>query len=401
MIRVDYSNQIERLTDRLIERLAASDAGGAFVSVVRAASNRGPKPAHRDLSQARDVGGLGIAAGLEFLVPEKFLTRLARRRSRTLACSIGTACSLALDVLDDASGDSSSLPVPVRAYLDASGGDEDARQVRRYQLAARLAGTWRTYADWRPELLETWADGRTEDLPDLHAETEAWQRVSGAKLYVLVGRWSVPGSPGGSTGATVELLEALAKSGFELPRKVHFFGFSYAWAGHARRHRPSTRRRMRCRRRRRPQLQSQSGKAVPGCSWCPLPATRRSLAPGFRLHYSRWAARGSPRANIHYYSHRTNEINHVDQESRLVATGDGRADKARAGLDLRAIQSAPGQATGPVFRNRLSCRGRPGLVQPDSGPAARRCGRAEPEFRKLFRLVPDLIVSPGRTEAGG
>ena len=121
-----------------------------------------------------------------------------------------------------------TLPKEVRSYFDQGGEDLGARDLRRYQLASRLARLARQYGDTRPDLLQAWAEGRAAFEGGPLAGTEEWQRALWGRLIPLARaqaergiHWILP----------VELFGFLDEAGFDSPREVHLFGFSYVWRG--------------------------------------------------------------------------------------------------------------------------------------------------------------------------
>ena len=74
------------------------------------------------------------------------------------------------------------LPDVVRTYLTAGGDDQDARDLRRFQLASRLAALARQYGNYRPNWLRDWADGQATLDGSPLAVTEHWQPDLWARL---------------------------------------------------------------------------------------------------------------------------------------------------------------------------------------------------------------------------
>ena len=71
---------------------------------------------------------------------------------------------------------------PCGTYLAAGGDDQDARDLRRFQLGSRLAGLARQYGNYRPNWLKAWADGEATLDGSPMAGTELWQRDLWARL---------------------------------------------------------------------------------------------------------------------------------------------------------------------------------------------------------------------------
>ncbi|MGO9465304.1 MAG: exodeoxyribonuclease V subunit gamma [Isosphaeraceae bacterium] len=230
MIRVWYSNQLEKLSERLIENLKLGDdglGGSLFAMPPVVVPNRNIETYLR-YEIAR---GAGIAAGLNFYVPERFqdelLSRCQDREPEPRRLHSAVVRAYFLDLLSDQpSRDSSrSLPDAVRSYLDAAGDNRDARDLHRFQLAGRLARLMHRYNDHRPDLLRDWrARGASSVGKELGA-TEEWQRSLWHQLGALLSearpdqpaRWIWP----------LELLDFLGECGVKLPTEIHVFGFSY------------------------------------------------------------------------------------------------------------------------------------------------------------------------------
>jgi exodeoxyribonuclease V gamma subunit len=227
-VRVWYSNQLEQLASRLVKNFEANEQRPPtrlFAMPPIIVPNRNIET-YLKYQFARQAG---IAAALNFQVIESFLAGLlpkAEPLPRLLTPKALRAFFLA--VLSAELDGPGALPKAVRDYLDQGGRDPDARDLRRYQLAARLARLGGQYGDTRPELLEAWADGRASLTGDSRAGTEEWQRMLWGRLTHLACaqvergiRWILPS----------KLFDLLDKVGFVSPREVHFFGFSYVWRG--------------------------------------------------------------------------------------------------------------------------------------------------------------------------
>ncbi len=175
--------------------------------------------------------GAGIAAGLNFYVPERFqdelLSRCQDREPEPRRLHSAVVRAYFLDLLSDQpSRDSSrSLPDAVRSYLDAAGDNRDARDLHRFQLAGRLARLMHRYNDHRPDLLRDWRTRGASSVGKELGATEEWQRSLWHQLGALLSearpdqpaRWIWP----------LELLDFLGECGVKLPTEIHVFGFSY------------------------------------------------------------------------------------------------------------------------------------------------------------------------------
>jgi exodeoxyribonuclease V gamma subunit len=240
MIRVWVSNRLERLADQLATALVnegeESDAeavAGLFERPLVVV----PNPQIATYLKYEVALRKGIAAGLRFPVLERFhqwlleehLTRAGRPRRLV---GQATLRSLFLDVLDGRDPESAPLPREVKAYLGA-GDDEPSRDLRRFQLATRLARLAHQYGDTCPELLRAWAAGETSLGEGPLADTEGWQRELWSRLIgpdgpleraVAQGPWNwvLP-------AALFDVLDG--DDNYNPPEIVHLFGFSFLWTG--------------------------------------------------------------------------------------------------------------------------------------------------------------------------
>jgi exodeoxyribonuclease V gamma subunit len=177
----------------------------------------------------------GIAAGLKFHVIESFLAELLPPRDkngRELKLLNHTALrAFFVSALSDVPC-SPPQPEAVQAYLTGADQADDGLDLRRFQLASRLAGLVQRYSNNRPELLHTWAQGHSVFGDSPIASTEQWQRDIWARWNSLDAlptsdakgryiRWIQP----------LELLGPMDDINFVRPDEVHFFGFSYMGQG--------------------------------------------------------------------------------------------------------------------------------------------------------------------------
>lgn len=214
MIHLCYSNRTEALLEALVERVGARASPlDPLVVVVP----------NRHLERYVDIGvarALGVSANLRFVRLERFVRDwLSRASGEHTVLDAEQLEALVLSVLlDPAALDTPEL-APVRAYLDAAGSDDDARDVRRVQLASRLARIYEEYGFSRFEMLDAWARGTLVLSGTAWAVTETWQRA-----LLLRARQAAR-----ELGAPDMLLhEALARSRApEPPQVVHVFGVSY------------------------------------------------------------------------------------------------------------------------------------------------------------------------------
>lgn len=233
MIRVWYSNHLERLAERLSGNLDTAErnpAAGLFERPPIVV----PNPQIATYLKYEVARRAGIAAGLSFQVTEQFLATLlppANPPMRLL--DRASLRALFLEILGAGTEAGRPLPGPVRTYLDAAGDDAAARDLRQFQLATRLAQLARQYGDARPDLLRTWAQGATDLGEGPLAETEGWQRDLWTRLVGDGGTLSQARAKGGDHLILPPELFGQLKSldGYRPPPLVHIFGFSYIWTG--------------------------------------------------------------------------------------------------------------------------------------------------------------------------
>ncbi|MHC5541162.1 exodeoxyribonuclease V subunit gamma, partial [Singulisphaera rosea] len=233
MIHVWYSNQLERLAGRLVANLGASreDARSRLFAMPPIIV---PGQVLENYLRYEIAQGAGIAAGLEFYVPETFLRSLLPTQAwpEVKLLDEWALRAFFLDGLE-VGANAIRLPEPVRAYLDAAGGDVDARELRRFQLATRLSRQFAMYGEDRPERLRARQDEEAERFgEDWTDETVAWPQAL----------WGHVGGEGGLIQRARDLEQARWLFPFELypwldengrgtPAEVHVFGFSHAWGG--------------------------------------------------------------------------------------------------------------------------------------------------------------------------
>ncbi|MFW5967332.1 MAG: exodeoxyribonuclease V subunit gamma, partial [Persicimonas sp.] len=120
----------------------------------------------------------GIATNLEFSLLQRFLTDVLLDAPELEDVQLLDRARLhvwLLDVLRDEDFLEDERLEPVRDYLDHGWDDPDIGDMRRYQLAGRLATLFEEYSYSRPDMLEGWNDG--EFSSDDPSPVEVWQRV--------------------------------------------------------------------------------------------------------------------------------------------------------------------------------------------------------------------------------
>ncbi len=232
MIEVWYANHVERLSERLIENIATTDEDPR-VRLFAMPTIVVPTPALETYLRYQIAREAGVATGLVVHTIDSFVESLRpRRSSSTRLLDREQLRIFFLDLLLHQGG-TISLPGPVQRYLDAAGDNLDARDLRGFQLATRLADLSRQYSDLRPDLLQAWGDQPVSIELERMEEPSAWQRELWARLVGPKGlldrawtehgmRWVLP----------YELFGIFrVEGGAAPPAEVHFFGFSYAWPG--------------------------------------------------------------------------------------------------------------------------------------------------------------------------
>lgn len=237
MIHLHYSNRTEALLDVLARGIEASRPS-PFEPVLVVVPNR-------NMERYVELGlasRLGIAANLRFLRLERFVWQWLEDATPDLSVldRAGLETRILSVLLDDAALADSDLDA-VRRYLGVAGapnGDdagaraarealeaEDAIDLRRIQLAQRLAALFEEYAFSRPEMLDAWARRELVLGATPFARSERWQRA----LFDRV----VTGAVDASGRRVVPLNAALAAipKRAPLPRhaagEAHVFGVSY------------------------------------------------------------------------------------------------------------------------------------------------------------------------------
>lgn len=170
MLHLCYSNRTEALLGELVRRLDAERAAAPSPL----APMRIIVP-NRNMERFLELGiarALGVAANLEMLRLESFVRDW-------VAASVPDRAWLETRVLDallDEAAVAEPAMEPVASYLRGAGGDPEALDLRRVQLALRVGALFEQYMFSRPSLLDAWLEGRAAlDDPAL-AGTEAWQR---------------------------------------------------------------------------------------------------------------------------------------------------------------------------------------------------------------------------------
>jgi exodeoxyribonuclease V gamma subunit len=234
MIRVWYSNQLEKLAERLADNLGTADSasGGSLFSMPPIVVPNRNIETYLRYEIARTTG---IAAALNFQVQEAFLSELlSSRTSEKPAPRLLHGAALRaffLELLSDEASAAASrpLPEPVQAYLGASGDDPATLDLHRFQLAVRLARLVHRYNDSRPDMLAAWTNHSSSFAGTPLAATEDWQRDLWDRLAGM--RDHVRGTGGDRWIFAVELPDVVREWAGEPFGAIHIFGFSYLTHG--------------------------------------------------------------------------------------------------------------------------------------------------------------------------
>ncbi len=206
-IHLTYSNATEALVEALAERLKERRARGVspLTPVDIVVPNRNLER-YLELSIAQR---LGIAANLRFQRLERFVVRwLAQEGVGPVLDRRGFERSF-LDALLDDDWLALESNAALARYVEAA--DRETSEVRRVQLALRLARLFEGYAYSRPELFDRWLDASRIAEP-----VEAWQASLARRVM-----------EGGEMPMHMALRRLGSARSGALPVEVHVFGLSY------------------------------------------------------------------------------------------------------------------------------------------------------------------------------
>jgi exodeoxyribonuclease V gamma subunit len=221
-----YSNQLERLAERLIDNLRRDPPAfpASLFEKTRLVVHNPYVATYLTFEIARTRG---IAANLEFQLLNQFLAGLVESSWPNLRLlDLPKLQNLLLGLFNDEEGLREPVLAPIRAYLEAAG--EDARDLRRFQLAGHLALLFERYGYARVEMLRAWSDGQDTLADTEYAATESWQRALWSHLFRRDGRLDEIHRQTGLRHITLaDLPELFGEEAFHPPRQAHLFGFSY------------------------------------------------------------------------------------------------------------------------------------------------------------------------------
>ncbi len=231
MLRLTYSNLIENLVAALCRDLeaerATSRTGYSRAQLFAGTPILVPNQqiaAYIKFALARERG---IAANLNFQFMTSFIASCAPNEEIRVLDKPQLQ-TLLLSVLSDERLLADPTMAPVTAYLEAAGTDQDAVDLRRFQLAAQLATLLSDYRLDRPDMIKSWRDGPV--LRDTrHADTEAWQRTLWMAIFdpergLLA---NIERDRGTRWLLGPDLFNHVLVKDMDLPRRIYMFGFSY------------------------------------------------------------------------------------------------------------------------------------------------------------------------------
>jgi exodeoxyribonuclease V gamma subunit len=233
-----YSNCFDELVDALCEDLQSARRRG-LAAVFTTAEIIVPNYSVAAYLKFAIAQRLGIAANLHFQFLQSFIAnRVQENRAETepelRVIDRPRLHALLCGVLTDDDLLAAEEMAPVRSYLYASGTDEDAVDIRRFQLAEQIAMLFSDYSLSRPEMLRTWQTGLA--LQDTRgAAIEVWQRALWLALFGPYGRVRRLADETGIEWVTApELFDRVLAKDLGLPRHIHIIGFSYVPYAHHR-----------------------------------------------------------------------------------------------------------------------------------------------------------------------
>jgi exodeoxyribonuclease V gamma subunit len=223
MIRLWYSNYLEELVEALVGNVRALRQAGAvdpFDVTTVIVPNRNIAT-YLKFAICRRTG---ILANWHFEYLYRFF-RDAVTEDGVQILAKDDLHTLLLDVL----ADDDLLAEPelgsVASYLDAAR-TTDARDRRRWQLAAELARVFEEYSLSRPRMLALWPNGSTIDNEPF-ASTERWQRRLWLEIFGDGGRLREAEERRGKRLLLMPDVFTASNAELDLPPQIHVFGLSY------------------------------------------------------------------------------------------------------------------------------------------------------------------------------
>ncbi len=209
MLQLHVSDSLDDLSALLADSLR-----GAKKSLFDATTIVIPNAVVRTFVQLDLARRLGIAANIDFHFLNRFFATLIPEedREKNPVLERDVLQSHILSLLADEKLLAKPELGPVRDYLHAAGTERDTVDLRRVQLAAKLARIFDDYTLTRPELLEAWKKGTTLDEKDTQSSTERWERA----LWLAVPWPPLP-----------VLLDRYDVKKLAAPAELHVFGFTH------------------------------------------------------------------------------------------------------------------------------------------------------------------------------
>ncbi|MFW6050069.1 MAG: exodeoxyribonuclease V subunit gamma [Myxococcota bacterium] len=222
MLHLCYSNRTEALLEALVRRMEADRAGGG--------NPLEPVPIvvpGRNMERYLELGiaqGRGVAANLAFLRLEAFVREwLEGKLPGVRVPDRPWLEARVLEALLDEAWLADPAMAPVVAYVRAGGDDRDAADLRRVQLALRLAHLLEEYGFSRPRMIDRWLEGGTALEAPPFRDAEPWQRA--LFLRCLAADEEAEVLP--LHRAIRRASEATPPAGAAPPPPLHVFGLSY------------------------------------------------------------------------------------------------------------------------------------------------------------------------------
>jgi exodeoxyribonuclease V gamma subunit len=235
VIRIHTSHRTETLLDAFVENLTAErKSRGPLVPVRVVVPNRNVETYLR----LRVAERCGIAANIETAFLRKFLAGIAEQalpdaRVADMAHVEGHLLAL----LHDESLLAEPSMAKVRTYLATAGGERDALDRRRCQLAAEVAQLFDEYVGSRPEMLTIWLGDKPTEFRVAQPEHLAWQRALWLAVFGPAGRFVEQAKRTKLRTLPLETLfgEAMRRTPAPLAGEtLHVFGISYIATGYHR-----------------------------------------------------------------------------------------------------------------------------------------------------------------------
>jgi exodeoxyribonuclease V gamma subunit len=233
MIRLHYSNRLERLIGPLADAVAAHQKREPLEPVSIVVPNR----IVEQFVRYRLAESIGVAANLKFPFLRNYLAELLQATDENLKILDADDLQLLLfECLRSSSHRNDSDLKPARDYIQAGSMTDSDVELRTILLAAQLARLFREYSISRRRMIGKWrVAGRSE--VEAMSETERWQRHLWQSVFDLHGRVREEWLLERDTRLMLlpDAFEATESRPLKsaLPRTLHVFGASYAGNAYA------------------------------------------------------------------------------------------------------------------------------------------------------------------------